>query len=207
MRKSFYCLICLLLVSTLLSSCMVTSKPNDESQQETMLYERIGVPAIAEFSGTEYSSRVPPVESAIYRYNGKEESIAVDDPRLVRLLNFLVHSLNEGSTWLIQGIIEEEDINTYLASEKAMLDITFLPAEDPDAPYIKTPRLVVCGDNYLEFLYPEPYNREPGTLIAEHHWPYGEQAFEAQRKGILANASLGEVSGDDWIDLLEYAGF
>ena len=170
------------------------------------------LPAINDFSGTQYEDfehHFPPILSAVYRHDGAEELVAADDPRLIRLLNFLAFShVNILGPWR-QGYVEENEINKYLAMNVSMLEITFLPQTEPrDTIIAMTPKIVVCGDCYLIFGDASLLNNGMEGVFAEQYWPYGtlvmERYPEPEGSELLSYDGWGT---ECWLDILKYAGF
>lgn len=145
-----------------------------------------------------YEDRFPSVESATLYADGQAQTIAADDPRLVRVLNFLDFAADEMLDEYTQGVVYGETISACYTSGAAVLEVVFAVENDGDCP-----KILVSGDSYLLFMDPAsyPYAATVGDC-AERHWPYRSLA----PKG--ANTSgTGDWGGDYWLDILEYCGF
>ena len=166
------------------------------------------LPAIESFSSTayeEYEFHFSPVKSAVLQVNGSKEVIKPDDPRLVRLLNFLAFSAEKGLSTLRQGYVMQDEIDGYLSSNEAMLEVTFSRGEASGTNILSnTPKIVVCGDSYILFVDSEIANNGIQGMHAERHWPYAVLVPVAQREEKLSYNGWG--SGY-WMDILEYCGF
>jgi len=161
------------------------------------------LPDMADFLDTAYEDyliQFPPIQSVTLRTGDKETRISADDPRLIQLLNFLSFSMNESKTSWLQGYVTEDEINGYLTCKDTMLDITFLPEDEPaNNTHNRAQRLILCGDSYLLIL---PTNSS-GEIRGERYWPYSE--LPHVRHNTLSFS--GEWGNSYWIDLLTYAGF
>lgn len=194
-----------LLLSFAICSCTLSF------QQDNGLNIQVpDLPKIAEFSGSEYenfSMQYPPVESAILRCGSKETAISPDDPRLIRLLNFLLYSESEGLTGIRQGLVSAEEIDIILQSDIPMLDITFVHEYVPN--HIRTsaflPRMIICGDSYLTFMY----GIEELEGSAEHFLPYYSLLVSLKESGEVSSdiSTSTDWYSKNWIELLKYAGF
>jgi len=166
------------------------------------------LPAIESFSGTvyeEYEFHFSPIKSAVLHVNGSKAVIKPDDPRLLRLLNFLAFSAEKELSTLRQGYVMEEEIDDYLSSNEAMLEVTFSLGEASGTNILSnTPKIVVCGDSYILFVDPEIANNGIQGIHAERHWPYAVLVPVTQWEEKLSYNGWG--SGY-WMDILEYCGF
>ena len=162
-----------------------------------------GLPSLADFSSSNYETfaqHFSTVKSAIYKYNGTENHVSPDDPRLISLLNFLAFSYKQGLTAWRQGYVPEDEIASYLTTKEPMLEITFHSNNISEA----TSQIIICGDSYLVIK-----NTETDGQRCERCWPYGELIMEKITSG-EADISMISYEGwgtNYWIDLLEYAGF
>ena len=203
--KVFRVCILLLISAILLHACSLPAK-----QSNGLLVQIPDLPKIDDFSGVAYedfSTMYPPVESAILRVDGGEIPIAADDPRLIRLLNFLLYSESNWLTTTQQSYVPTEDIHALLQSDVSMLDITFAHQYVSNhmqiSPYL--PRMIICGDSYLTFVYDE----DNTSVQAERFWPYRTFISDAVSAGQANIDYLIDATWDSekWIDLLKYAGF
>lgn len=204
--KRVLCIICVL------ACCLCGCAKKQENYLREGLYCNVpNVPRIEKFSGKAYEKyeyHFSPVESAVYVYNGTEIAIEADDPRLIRLLNFLAYSDEKDLSWWLQGYEYEDEINVFLASDVPRLEVNFI--EEPltfGSALEKTPKIIICGDTFLL------YTREPGpdgTERADRRWPYAElyMKWADKEKVDERNRLSSKRWGTDcWIDLLVYAGF
>lgn len=181
--------------------------------------KKLSIPDISQFSGTEYETHGEgqgrytflPVESAVFRHDGKEEVIDSADPRLIQLLNSLAYSYAMGYTPYRQGVVEEPELSTYTESDVPMLDITFSTANasDRNDDFTKSYRAVISSNCYLLYLDPEKTFATADAPLAYQHWPYQEVLVSQYPKNssealAIINSAWGE---NQWIDMLAYAGF
>ena len=205
MKYFFAICMLFLLLSFIICSCV----PNVEKGNGLNVHVP-GLPEIEAFSNSEYEDyymQYPPVKNAILRCGSEETPIAADDPRLIRLLNFLLYSESNWLTTTQQSYVLTEEINSLLQSDVPMLDITFVHQYIPNhmqiSPYL--PRMIICGDSYLTFVYDD----EIAPARAERFLPYRVLISEAVRTGQASTNYLIDTAWDSekWIDLLKYAGF
>lgn len=162
------------------------------------------IPAIECFSGTEleleklYGCKIL---SATMKYAENEMEISVDDPRLIRLLNLLFYSEKQRTTWMLQGLILDAEIQDRLAVSEPTLDITMQPSSEPDGFLSKSSRIVICKEMFMIIYEGHLYYE---GLVAEEFYPFhGLIPYE-----MLDDPRLDSKWGEDgWINLLEHAGF
>lgn len=169
-------------------------------------YDIEGLPSIDEFSGTEYEdykNQFPPVESAQLIKDGEVTVIEPDDPRLIRLLNFLACSDMRRVTVWRQGYVEKDEIDRNLACDAPMLVVNFGYKERiNNYTQENTPQIIVCRDCYLIVVNHDNIDwAEEGEVCAECLWPYASLFGDFSS---MISDSWGE---ECWIDILEYAGF
>jgi hypothetical protein len=173
-----------------------------------------GLPSINNFSDSEYENytyHFSSIESAVYLCGSQKESIDINDSRLIRLLNFLAYSEESGySSWL-QGYVEESEISQYQECKSPMLEIVFdNSTRTDDHVFSTTPKMLICGHTCLLFVDTErpEWPLEKG-VYADQLFPYFELLEEMVISGELEDAVLyqNEWGGNNWIDLLAYAGF
>lgn len=168
------------------------------------------VPSINEFPGTRYEDddlHFAEIESATYIYDGKELYIEPNDPRLIRLLNFLAYSDKKGLSSLQQGYLDEEQINDLRLSEFPQLEVRFDCAENEKQTSLsRTFKILVCGDSYLR--YSNTCSTDYSVMV-ERYWPYGElvMSMVVEEKLPMNVLSYEGWGTGYWIDLLKYAGF
>lgn len=180
-------------------------------------YESISLPKIEDFSGTEYEDyeyTFGPVESAVLKHNGTEIEISPDDPRLIRLLNFIMYGNQERQTYWRQGYVLEDEINEYLSSSAPMLTVNFdnslFSSRDT---YSRTPQIIISGNQYLIFVDEDSAKEHGEKVMADQHFAY-EGLFQEEAEQLLVNI-LDKISLEEqwsnpdyyWLDLIEYAGF
>ena len=179
-------------------------------------YESISLPKIEDFSGTEYEDyeyTFGPVESAVLKHNETEIEISPDDPRLIRLINFLMYSNHASySTWL-HGYEEDQAIREeYLSTDEPMLVVNLNSAEiDDKLTFGNIYQLVISSNSYLLMIDydPDNYSWANGGLLAYQITPYTQLLLDNADQSMLEKISL-YPSWDDheycWLKLLEYAG-
>lgn len=150
-----------------------------------------------------YSQWFSPVESAVLYVNGTQQQIATDDPRLIRVLNFLAYSADSMLGFQTQGVVFQSEIEEYDFSGVPRLEVTFVAEAADKAGFRYSPRILICGDTYFLYMNPETYASGDLELCAERHWPYSKLAPEGAKRSDY-DLSLG---GDYWLDILKYCGF
>jgi len=185
--------------------CKEGSQNNDHTEAK---FTEEKLPKITVFSGTEYETHkysYAPVSSARYIHSGVVEEISPDDPRLIRLLNFIVYSHETMQDVLRQSYVYDNEISVYLSVDTPMLEVAFLSTNKaPDSPNKYIPKIIICGDKYLEFQDSRTANGGVQGNCAELYWPYGSIAIEDSSDNIELSNTWGEKG---WIDIIEYAGF
>ena len=182
------------------------------------LYYDVSVPRIEDFSGTEYYCdpsfdyyEFSPLKSAVYKHDGIEENISVDDPRLIRLLNFLTHGFCIRKHFERQGIIPEEELKCYLRSESPMLEIEF-DFDTDEIDWFKYPeKMLISGNTFIMVIPPEDsvyYNE----WIATEYIAYESLIYDELDEGVRHYFNPGDVMSWEyperyWLDLIKYAGF
>ena len=198
----------LFLIAILMAGCQNTNNPEESPLIDpttvpatTTDTNESTVPAIDTFSGTEfrieklYGSKIV---SATLHQGGHTAEIAPDDPRLIRLLNLLTFSDDQGLTPWLQGLIEDAEIQERLSSDAVMLDIIMQPGSERGTFLEKAKRIVVCEERYMIIYDGHVYYE---GLVAEEFYPFGDSVLED-------DTAYGEEWGQaGWIDLLEYSGF
>lgn len=157
-----------------------------------------------EIPNTCYERCFAPVESALLYVDGTTQEIAADDPRLIRVLNFLAYAAETMQYSQTQGYLYEERISQYYSSDATMLEVTFaVDSESDHSIHRDTPKILICGDTYLLFVDSETMKDGIEEVHAERHWPYAQLAPNGARQSI-ADLSWGE---DYWLDILAYCGY
>jgi len=200
MRKIFL-ILCSLMLSLLIGACANHDLPKG------LACDIDNLPAWESFSATNYESYAfsfSKVNTVIYKYNGTENTINHDDPRVIRLLNFLAYSDKKSlSTWR-QGYVSQDEVQGYLMAGEPVLEIIFHSNEISEThSYASLQKLLICGDSYLRFI---DIN---GELRIERCWPYGELIMceiteESRYEDFISYDGWGS---NYWIDLLTYSGF
>lgn len=175
------------------------------------------LPSIDTFSATEYTETkymFPKIKSAVYFHDGVSESLSPDDPRLIRLLNSLSFSYEQGYTSWRRGQVEEPEFLEYINSGFHMLDISFETTDSQEHynEFSDTPRVIVSANRYLLLVDATKSSWMPDdSIYANEHFPYASLLGEYYSH--LSEAEIGEMYGNidwgnnKWIDLLAYAGF
>jgi len=167
-----------------------------------------GIPGIRWFSGTKYGNytyTLPPVQTATYYHDGQTEVVAPDDPRLIRMLNFILYSFSNSLDVYETRYCEEEEIAEYLAYDAPYIEVTFCEPEqetEPDKKILSTRKIMIRGDCWMQ--YREHYDL--GT-VGVRRWPYGERVWDTQ-EDLHTYMSGGELWDNTyWIDIPAYCGF
>lgn len=213
MYKKLFTGLCVLMIAVLMFGCNNNADSGNPTgttttgitTTETPIENTL--PDITMFSETEYENyktHFSPVKSASYRCNGTVEEISADDPRLLRLLNFLAYSSENSMDVWTQGYVSEDEINSCLSTDYPMLEINFYNEKGRSGSAIgDTPKIVVCGDSYLAFVDPALANNGIEGVFAEQYWPYGELVTSTNGTDFrIENWGLKY-----WLNILEYAGF
>lgn len=186
MKKRFLsCVIALLLL--VLSGC---GEPQASSAPSTHPLDAVEIPD----SG--YETAFAPLESATLYVNGAQQEIALDDPRLIRVINFLGYSIDTHQCGYLQGKIDADEIAQHYASEITMLEITF--AVDPsnrDSGLRYASKILIGGDSFVYFA--------SDSTSASVRWPYAKLRPEDTHR-----SDAGEPWEEGyWLDILAYCGF
>lgn len=190
MKELFRLLIIMFSMIFMLAGCQWNATPTDP-------LSNLGIPE------TGYEQRFSPVKSAVLYVDGEQLEIAADDPRLLRVLNFLGYSAETMQYGYITGFVYEEQIEQYYTSKTTILEVSFdVDLEGEYDTFLDTPRILICGDSYVLFFANNPTGAE--GRIATRHWPYSMNAPEDSKK---SNHSLDDWGGEYWLDILEYCGF
>lgn len=214
MKKRLLCVyIIFLALPFCLFGCNWGARQIDEIPDGLQFYVE-NLPAITDFSGAEYGDykyHFPPVTEAVFYHDGMEESIAPNDPRLIRLLNFFAYSESEMCSAWRQGFVYNDEIEQNLSVDVPMLEVSFDNTGCPDSSAISDAyRIMICGNEYLIFLEPGTYSSEieEGQLALEH-FPYMSLILEMCDEGKLDESAYRSNGWgkENWIDLLVYAGF
>ena len=150
-----------------------------------------------------YLQYFSPVKSAVLYVNGTQQQIAADDPRLIRLLDFLAYSADSRMGTLTQGVFSQSEMDQYDFQNAPVLEVTFAADAADKTGYRNSPRILVSGDTYFLYMNPETYGGGGQELCAERHWPYSKLAPEGAERSNY-DLSLG---GDYWLDILKHCGF
>ena len=197
----------LVVISCILIGCTDAIVQEETYKKEVpagLKYNVAALPEMSDFADTEYEDyafQFSPVQSAVLKIGDQEIPIAPDDPRLIRLLNFLAYGFSEGHTEWLQGLVPEDEINSYLTCDDRMLDVTFYQEGSHDnSTHNTTNRMILCGDSYLLFTGLDL----DGNICGERFWPY---AGLPKVRNDSTSFYADEWGNNFWIDLLAYAGF
>lgn len=197
-----------ILISILLISCLGGCTDYCHAMIPNGLrYHVEDLPAIGDFSGTQYEDykrHFPVVKYAVLYHDGTEETIAPDDVRLIRLLNFLAYSNIEGHSELRQSLLTKAEIEECWIEADPKLVIYFDDSEITWRTY-RIPQIIIWGSTYLEL-----QSIEEGTVnSAMQYYPYAEMLTNMVMNEKLPKDALYNLDSmeDPWLDLLAYSGF
>ena len=200
--RSVICLLCMLVC--FLNAC-------DESETTPvpgLRYEVAGVPRIDSFSGEKMESEdpFPSVETAVYIDGSTEQRIEPNDPRLIRLLNFLLYSKDMGLSAWAQGYLDEQEISELQIPNFCRLEVTFSAPSTGASVNERTWKIIIFGDGYLQYSHGGP---TPDWEAVEHYCPYVSLVMDLVAKNELPKEAISTfgLGTDYWIDLVKYAGF
>ena len=212
MYKKLLIGLCALMIAVMMVGCINANRidPTETTTTEITSTETSTgrtLPNITMFSETEYENyktHFSPIKSASYRCNGTVEEISADDPRLLRLLNFIAYSSENAMDVWRQGYVFEDEVNSCLSTDYPMIEINFYNEKGRSGSAIgDTPKIIICGDSYLAFVDSTLENNGLEGVFAEQFWPYGELVtgtndtdFQIENWGLKY-----------WLNILEYAGF
>ncbi len=205
-----------LIIILVMLLCMTSFGCNKKEEQPVDT-----LPDISSFSSEEYEDYefvFPPVKSAVYYNNGTEEVIEPDDPRLIRLLNYITYSYEEDFTWRVWGVIKEREIATNESQDVPMLEVMFSPPSDADSPEEMSgaKHMLLCANAYMLYADPDQFMdwREKDTdRVATIFWPYMVNVYDYLGSPTDINEDFErferaqEWGNDEWGDVLSAAGF
>ena len=170
-----------------LSGC---SKPQAASTASTHPLDAVEIPD----SG--YETAFAPLESATLYVNGTQQEIALDDPRLIHVINFLGYSIDTHQCGYLQGKIDADEIAQHYASEITMLEITFaVEPSNRDSGLRYASKILIGGDSFVYFA--------SDSTSASVRWPYAKLRPEDAHR-----SDAGEPWEEGyWLDILAYCGF
>ena len=220
-RKTIELLLCIALMICLLAACgtgstgesdiapeteeTVTEEPSEEPELAPGLFLQANdLPTIDEFSSTEVEKRdrpYPNIVSVRYYADGTSTELPADDGRVIRLLNFISKSFDDGSFGIQYGYEEYDEIMQWYSFSIPMLEVTFERASEEQLRNGATAitKLLICGSAVL--YVDDARYFEDGLEKGELYWPYVAILGE---KSDHYFSSPGEIT---WIDFLVYAGF
>ncbi len=186
------------------SEAAIEAAVSDEAFTTTDLYSEIGLPDIKDFSDTayeDYGRTFPSVAYAVLSFDEQEEEIAADDPRLMRLLNYILYSEAEDSAAWTHGLLTQEDVQKYRDSYVAYLTVVFSVSKDLFVPNLR--EIIIFPDRYLLV----GSNDEIDDYVQEN-FPYEMYYVNYLRQTGVADWQE-EINNPEqpWIDLLEIGGF
>lgn len=201
-------------VSASRTQAVSTSKPSASTKVPSvtnggsgLAYPIKGVPGIESFSDSEDESlriHFPPIESAQLQTEEGVRELSVEDPRLIRLVNFLDGSVFDMSlTVWRQGYVDAAAMQSIDEAKRPLLKVRFKQWED-NSGRESTSEIWVYSDCCLLMVD----SNRPGYSwatqpLAEQAFPYKALFMAAKRSGAIAD----NVSDEGWLDLLAYAGF
>lgn len=190
--KKYILFIILIIMLSVLTSCM--REPPSTALSEDIL----------NFPYTNYEMHFAPIESAVLYIDDAVMQVALDDPRLIRVLNFLAYSeVLDQSAWL-QGYVYQDQIHQLYDSGETMLEISFTVDGKNDNNILKdTPRILISGDSYILFVDPQIAANGIVGEYADRCWPYANIAPSLTSECLSYD---GWGSGY-WIDILKHCGF
>lgn len=150
------------------------------------------LPSMHSFSGTELAggSRIL---SATLKSDIFEEVIEPGDPRLIRLLNYLLYSEEQGQTAHTQSDLKEDEI--LMGTRTPVLDITLQPGTEETGLLGSCSHILISEGYYLLIVDQTDQPEGHSGLSAEKYYPFGK----------LVSGREDLSNRDDWIDFLEYA--
>ena len=135
------------------------------------------------------------VASAQIKVGKVTQEIAPNDPRLIRLLNFVAPTDGAAVQW---GYASADEINTINRMATSILKVKLADNKSYHEVWI-------YGDTVLRFSNPDGADAESARDIrSQPMWPYVYFAFNA---GIERSSVTLDPTRDIWIDFLQYAGF
>ena len=204
-------LIVLLIAALYLCGCRSNNDPiNAETSNSAPVVETTEpIPDIESFSGEHYENfeyHFSEVVSAYYVSNGNKTEISKDDPRIIRLLNFIAKSHNDlTEVYETRGIDTELIQSLWLDDPSPMLEINFVGSDDNNDNGLKSAfQLLIrgCGIIYIYHNGNKDLFGDSG-LYGEQRWPY-LGCVDSDNWNRCRHPKNGEKP---WLDLLEIAGF
>ena len=101
------------------------------------LYKEL--PDISSFSGEHIMSfqyAFPSIISSTLVRKGTAEAVLPEDPELIRLLNYILYSENEGYSTIVQGLLSQEDIQWHYDSYDDYLILEFALNESEESAFV-----------------------------------------------------------------------
>ena len=199
---------------------MVKPTYDEPDDLPTGLYHSVsGLPKIEDFSGTEYedySFQFCQVKSAIYRHDGIEENIDLNDPRLIRLINFLAYDKSERLYWERQGPVYVYEIDALMSSGKPMIEVEFYNNLDATTSDERCPEMILIG-NYRILNFGTDYEWYDDGMVGLEYAVYESLAYEEfvnngkedLFKYFCSVTQVERWTNEDyyWLDMIKYAGF
>ena len=188
MKKSFFLITMIMVVLLALSAC--------GAQQEAASSSTTHPLDAVEIPDSGYETAFAPLESATLYVNGTQQEIALDDPRLIHVINFLGYSIDTHQCGYLQGKIDADEIAQHYASEITMLEITFaVEPSNRDSGLRYASKILIGGDSFVYFA--------SDSTSASVRWPYAKLRPEDTHR-----SDAGEPWEEGyWLDILEYCGF
>ena len=201
--KQLAVIFCLLWISALFAACAA----HDNGVQAGI------VPDIQTFSGSDYEAfefHFPPVDYALFYHDDTVDTISPEDPKLIRLLNFIAFSSSNSLSWVRQGYIPEDEMVRHY-DHWSRIEVFFRsvsPSEDEglaeDPHVILTPRIIIAKNVVFEYA--------SNNTDIDEYWPYLAIYWSKAENGEISkeafeNEMYGETIEAPWIDLIKLSGF
>ena len=143
-----------------------------------------------------YEQVFAPIESAALYVNGNWQEIALNDPRLMLVINFLGYSIDTNQCGYLQGKMDAEEIARHYDSKITMLEIHFsVDPSNRDSGLRYASKILIGGDSFVYFA--------SDSTSASVCWPYANLRPDGARRS-EAGAPWEEGY---WLDVLAYCGF
>lgn len=193
-----------LLIFISFSGCVTNPNGTHNESNNSLPSYYDDLPVFSSFSGSVIdgaSLTLPLPQKATLVNYGKTEEIAPTDPRLIRLLNFILYSENQQLSAITTGLLSEEDIQLYYDACPVWLIISFDSKENNSfVPNLS--EIVIFPSAYLLF-----GSQEKTGSYVEEHFPY-EVLLDtwAEQNNVNTNDYLYDLK-DPWMNMLLIAGF
>lgn len=160
------------------------------------------LPVFSDFSGSvidDSSLTFPTPQGAVLSVNGKTEEISPSDPRLIRLLNYILFSENEQLSGVTTGLLSEEDIQAYYDKCSVWLEVSF-PANENRCFVPNLSEMVIFPNVYLLF----GSQANTGAYV-EEHFPYAALLQDwAEQHNEHVPEMINNIE-EPWMNMLQIA--